>query len=542
MSTHKLINKIRDTLIVLIAVFAIDSPGWAATTYYIDPSGSDTTGNGLAGNPWKLLSHACTHVTTSGNTIHINAGTYTDNSPCTLAVGVNIEGAGKDYVTINSTYNDVYLQVDSTPLVNGNQTISGFTLDGQTHQLAYGISISGRNNVTLTNCNLQHINNRGIRVIGYFTWTGVDQNSPPVPPPGYATGCTLSNLTVTDCSLPYAVGATNASIMLGCVDTLTINNVTIDESTRGGCGIRAAPGWVNNSIIENCTITVDSSHAYPMPLEIYNFEKDSEVYNCTFNGGFISLNSGRKNGGTYSLKFHNNILNHPTDITPFNGHELSIDDLDFYNNYIIGNGVFIYSTGFFYNADGLSNIRIRNNIFHNIYDYGISITNAAHAYDLSNIKIYNNDIDMIRPDHAWSGFSGIIVEGNLVGNYIDGLEIKNNVITNQTYSGVYFWGNNVANIRNPVVTYNDFYNCAMGSINDAGVTNPTFSNNLAANPQFIATGDRSTQYYKLLSTSPLIDAGTNVGLPYNGVAPDIGALESVLGTPPLPPTGFRKLQ
>jgi hypothetical protein len=44
--------------------------------------------------------------------------------------------------------------------------------------------------------------------------------------------------------------------------------------------------------------------------------------------------------------------------------------------------------------------------------------------------------------------------------------------------------------------------------------------------------------YKLAKGSDLVDAGTDVGLPYNGSAPDLGAFES---SPPLPPpsTGYK---
>jgi hypothetical protein len=33
-------------------------------------------------------------------------------------------------------------------------------------------------------------------------------------------------------------------------------------------------------------------------------------------------------------------------------------------------------------------------------------------------------------------------------------------------------------------------------------------------------------YFKLINSSDLIDTGVDVGLPYNGSAPDIGAFES----------------
>lgn len=65
-----------------------------AATYYIDPNGNDATGNGSIGNPWKTLRKATQAVTTPGNIIHVNPGTYTETQQSFLAIGVSIEGVG----------------------------------------------------------------------------------------------------------------------------------------------------------------------------------------------------------------------------------------------------------------------------------------------------------------------------------------------------------------------------------------------------------------------------------------------------------------
>lgn len=46
------------------------------TTYYISPSGNDTTGNGSSATPWATISKAHTSAS-SGDTIICKAGTYT---------------------------------------------------------------------------------------------------------------------------------------------------------------------------------------------------------------------------------------------------------------------------------------------------------------------------------------------------------------------------------------------------------------------------------------------------------------------------------
>jgi flagellar basal body-associated protein FliL len=70
-------------------------------TFYVSTTGSDTTGNGSQVSPWKTLAKA-TATVASGNTIHVNAGTYTEGA-CFLKAGVSIEGDGKSNTLIKST-------------------------------------------------------------------------------------------------------------------------------------------------------------------------------------------------------------------------------------------------------------------------------------------------------------------------------------------------------------------------------------------------------------------------------------------------------
>jgi hypothetical protein len=51
-----------------------------------------------------------------------------------------------------------------------------------------------------------------------------------------------------------------------------------------------------------------------------------------------------------------------------------------------------------------------------------------------------------------------------------------------------------------------------------------FSGNIEVKPEFV---DVSKGDFRLVSGSPLIDAGLDVGLAFEGKAPDVGAVESV---------------
>lgn len=108
---------------------------------------------------------------------------------------------------------------------------------------------------------------------------------------------------------------------------------------------------------------------------------------------------------------------------------------------------------------------------------------------------------------------------------VNGLYIRNNIFQG---FGVASIANQAAQTQsNVVITHNDTWNTPAPTFAGGGVT---MNNNLALNPLFVSASD-----FHLQSSSPLIDKGINVNLPYNGLAPDMGAYETG-GTPPPPDT------
>ena len=73
-----------------------------ATDYYVSTSGSDASGNGTQGSPWRTLRFACTRVTANqGHTIRLSGGTFVELQ-MTVPPGVSIIGAGMDQTIIKS--------------------------------------------------------------------------------------------------------------------------------------------------------------------------------------------------------------------------------------------------------------------------------------------------------------------------------------------------------------------------------------------------------------------------------------------------------
>ena len=116
----------RYSLILVLLCYTLTLSG---TTYYIDSAGNNAN-NGSINSPWKTLAYACSKATSSGDIIHVNAGTFTETAQSILAVGVSIEGEGVTSIinsnlsTTDNIANHLILLQSSTLNTNGNQSIS----------------------------------------------------------------------------------------------------------------------------------------------------------------------------------------------------------------------------------------------------------------------------------------------------------------------------------------------------------------------------------------------------------------------------------
>jgi len=127
---------------------------------------------------------------------------------------------------------------------------------------------------------------------------------------------------------------------------------------------------------------------------------------------------------------------------------------------------------------------------------------------------------------------------NVVGVYggaSDNLDIKNNLVINSNTAYSYYPNQlihteNAATISNLTVLNNSTTNLDPGSLLTSilglPIPNPLINLAILSNPAVNSTGLRPQPYYMPSSGSSLINAGLNVGYPYLGSAPDIGAAES----------------
>lgn len=534
-----------------------------AATYYIDPNGNDATGNGSISNPWKTLRKATQTVTGSGNIIHVNAGTYFETQTSFLAVGVNIEGAGTTLSIVKGEMTGQFstlLSLDSPNDVSGNQSISGITFDGQyvnatTYKTWIGIFVTGRGNVAVHDCKIINFSNRGV------IFDGNDFTDPVYDPGHYAIGNKFYNNTVLNSAEnngSFGTGLLNIGSQMG----MEIYNNTMIQDQRpdfkNGWPIKPwNNGWLKGVKIYNNTLTKASyKGTYPgqngdwdFCLEFINVE-GLEIYNNTIQGS-IDLNFSRKGSYAFSAWIHHNTLGRTPANTNFESGivlEFRTESILIENNVLnnVSCGVQfntrpVNDDGGFPNPGGgtpaggfsyLLNNTIRNNLFSNLY-YGngagtaggvVIVSESGNDEQINGMNIYNNTFV------AKTGAAPItcLDFSNEENGNASNVNIRNNIAIGFTYTWLAGSSTHTA-MSNVVVTHNDAFNNGSGNAPDWPAGNPTvytYNNNLSVNPLFVSPTD-----FHLQATSPVIDKGIDIGLPFAGNAPDMGYAEFGLGGP-----------
>jgi hypothetical protein len=231
-------------------------------------------------------------------------------------------------------------------------------------------------------------------------------------------------------------------------------------------------------------------------------------------GNIVNITSGSVSHAFYIKHGSNNIIrdNH---ITGMNKYGIQIYDEDKYSQYaaaiknlLVENNTIVGSqtrSGIVVSGgDGtrppieVDGVVIRNNLILNHAENAILV---AYEGRIRNISIYNN-----------------VLYGNDIGieisaDDVDGVMIKNNIFLSNRYTQTDI----TSRINNLVISHNLYHQPAsVGS--GAHDDNPIWGD-----PMFVNApgGD-----FHLQPNSPAIDAGVDLGLPFNGVAPDLGAFET----------------
>lgn len=494
--------------------------------YYISTTGSNVN-SGLTGHPWLTLAYACDHATTSGDIIHVIAGTYTETLECNLRVGVSIEGAGdtswiKSHFTATRLGDVSGASINLTSAsegTNGNQHISGIKLDGDAQTGSVGILVFKRKNVTIHNCTIRDF------YIGGIALHGTSYHDEPTT---YATGCQIYNCNLIDNGDTDTTWDGMGQIEIGGTDGLLIhdNIITGTGRTPGHNGNILSGSWYNKGTkyYSNKSYKPDyDAGSWNFHIEMWNVEGGFEVYNNEFYGGDnpidIAGNWNYSGAYDYSWYIHDNLFYGNPVVHGKNAIQMEdtyIEDVLIENNHFINWPCVINTTN---GGDSPTQILKNIHIQTNLIEYEIPWTYEDEYYDIMRLRcavdagdfdgfyIENNVIK--GPTDAYTTAIKLEVES---GATILNMYIRNNIILNHANAT---WLNvpNDGSIDHLHVDNNVLYNNAGSddpSFTGNAVTNYTFTDNVKDNPDFVSSSD-----YHLQAGSPAIAAGVNVGITYD---------------------------
>ncbi len=472
----------------------------SAATYYVATTGNDTTGNGSFSLPWKTIGKAAS-VMVAGDTTYIRGGTYNITGSITPANS----GSAGNYITFSAYQNEV-------PIINGQggnfRGISltsghsyfrfvGLTLQNFGSSSGGGILLTLSHHIEILNCNISGCGVSSIKLSSTHDviLAGMDVQTSKygfeVTPAG---GTDIYNIQLIDC-----VGhSMNPS---GLADGFVIKQFVPYVSRDiyiAGC--KAYDLWDDgfdifagkNILVEHCiAYDVDASQQVPAsPTEQYDEDghgfkvyaldtpTDPGGYHCQFIR-CLAYDDNREGFKLSSL---------PKDSSTYNGKIRMVNCTSADTDY----GILIVTQ-----AANPMEVEIKNCL--------------ASTINRDPLDPYYGD-DLSRALHVENeGFIIWSIEP-LVSYFIPDMDY------NLWYTRD--WDDTVIE---PIDFLGTLY--TGGDVNDGTFFTETTcgEHSMSYDPLFT---DADSNDFTLSATSPCIDAGTDVGLPYEGSAPDMGFFES----------------
>lgn len=506
---------------IVILVTLIFAGTVNAATFYVDNAGGDDS-----------ITHALL-IAKKGDIIKINDGIYNEGQ-LNVPEGVSLTSTSKDpsRVIIQPKKNlglSPFINLSSAnPGSNGNQTISYLSFNGHsgTYRALVGFRVENRSNVKITYCNIINFTGSkgayGVRVRStevsstgewWKYWPsdpqapGVETNIDALWPANPVENFELSYCTITNCGYRESLdsGSIGDAVEPYNLKNSSIHHNIIDTTLSLGKPIQATCAFMDNVDIYNNDLTMAYyTDRASWTIELWMFRRGCEIYDNTSNAAF-SITVGKE------TKIHNNSLvatKQYTSIGP--GIEFILQtEGEIYNNYIEkvgGNGIAI---GLGKNSGSIDrvtrNIKIHNNIIYNTYASSIFVQNrnsSSGHYTVENIEVYNNTCDGLARTHTYSGLLDVrseMVEGGGTVT-MRNVTIKRNILINSPG----YAGKTEGEIINLVIDENLLWDNYRNSWSNGTLTNTTVKD-----PDFLAIGDRSLDYYKLQSDSAVWGAFAN---------------------------------
>ncbi len=416
----------RGFIVLLSMSFHLEGVG---EIFYIHPQGNDQSGNGSSTKPWRSLHYATGVVKKVGDIIHVMKGVYVESASCLLAEGVNIEGEGEGSIIMCSE------KADWTPIISatspegadGNQHISGLTLDGQKLSSFWAIRVAGRSNVSIYNCTIVDFKDRGV------IFDGRNDNKPE-PPIIFAKGNSFHDNIVKNCA---AYNTENGIYGRGCLniggqDSMLIYNNNISQVSRpdgfNGWPIKYSnDGYLKNVKIFNNILTkipyagkFGGDEGWDFAVELWNVLGGVEIFGNTVQGS-IDIVFTSNTSADYGIWIHHNSIAQPKLNRNFESgivFEMSTESVIVENNKLDK-----ISGGILFNAQEnsiISDVVIRKNDFSNI---------GRSTGDGNNGNAINMNCGTLKGNSLFYIINNVLIDSNRFSAAIDnapfyGIEIS----------------------------------------------------------------------------------------------------------------------
>ncbi|QRN95951.1 DUF1565 domain-containing protein [Archangium violaceum] len=556
--------------LALYSVGANPEPIPGARTYYVSLSGNDSTGDGSQARPYRTIAKAAEVVPANGgHTIQVGAGTFDETAQIRLKERVNLIGAGQEFTVIRGGRFDWnangLIQLESrVPHPSGEKIPAFVHEDGKTYgpfdryvsvdspqELAY-FSMEGQN---LASSGIKLVNRNHVKIhhvkIKDYTWAGILSESA-----GYAEvkDLQISNFLIAESSKEDTGSSWGNITLRGTHEGLLIQDGRIEHLTNptrpegyfkgSGYAIKAFRSWedtarkqdeLRSSRILNIVQRGKDSAPWAnytaanIAFEFWSIGADGvEIANCDLNAALSLEYNAAIDQNPYSFYVHHNrIKTVKSGLVELANSNIIVDSnsFDLTGNANPWNVMGEYNNGGPSNQGPvLKNIRVSNNVF-NLASFSPAM--FVFTTRVENFKFYNNTVissgapalfEFRRPSSQGSG----------------AIDIRNNIFESGSAMKMFvFTENNNGTAPSSVAYTNNLHKAA--PVNLPATT--TQAGNILGTAQLARTGAMPFPYFEASSASSnVVDRGVNVGLPFTGSAPDIGASEygrpaGTIGTP-----------
>lgn len=477
---------------------------------YVSTTGNDVTGNGTSGAPYATIAKGVAEAS-AGDTVFVVAGSYTISTQVAVPVQISLYTNQAVTLTAGAALNPMFYLASASENTNGNQSISGFTFDGDSLALI-AIQVRARGNVKIHSNTFSEFLTNAVRLTGKVATSDG-------PPTTRAEDNEVYNNTFTECggevySAPYYFAS--AAISLGGQKDPRVYNNTIYNNTGNN-----AYGINSNNQGYNCGAWIYGNHIFTSPKRMADNQWNFAIELWNNNGGMIvrdnyatgSIDFGGQGSDDstsygFALLVEGNIIE--KEVTAYLESGILLESDMEGGVQVLRNRVRGFSQGIALNilsgpADVQSDIIIAYNMFletirttGNYSGRGITHGTAVSGAVMNRLKILNNTFYT----SLYIASAGIHFASSGV-TYND-TEIRNNIFR-RNYNAIRFENNTIDGLR---ITNNLFYlHTNATSYVSVTATDTITTNNIGADPLFNASGN-----LRLQPTSPAINGGISAGL------------------------------